>query len=288
MPTRRRTTRLPPASPLSGRGACGPPPVNRCENEDCRLPKPRPRRREEQSTNEVRPVSPAALPIPDQLVALAREMRLAVEARAKEPHPKILYPLLNLAWHLFGRLGRHLGFILDRFRAGTLAQPKPRRAGETRRTAVAPANPREREPSRPGWLLPVMGHRGVLCATSLRALLENPDLAAFLATAPQTGRQIRPMCRALAVPLPEFLKLPKQEKERPLSPPRAWAAKRTKVRVRGHAAKNSQPAIPEHRLSPGLTRGPRTRSGAGEMGRRVRPGESLRSEAATPTQPPTP
>ena len=121
-------------------------------------------------------MSAAALPIPDQLVALAREMRLAVEARAKEPHPVTFYAVLNLAWHMFGRLGRHLGSVLDRFRAGTLCPPKPRprRAGQARPEPATPAKPRMREPSRNGWLLPVMGWRAGRLETRRRRRRASP------------------------------------------------------------------------------------------------------------------
>ena len=46
------------------------------------------------------------------------------------------------------------------------------------------------------------------------AFLERPDLPAFLAAAPTAGRYLRPLCRLLAVPQPEFLALPPRPRPR--------------------------------------------------------------------------
>ena len=64
-------------------------------------------------------------------------------------------------------------------------------------------------------------HHAGLAHFQLNAFLERPDLPAFLAAVPQAGRYLRPLCRLLAVPQPEFLALP--PRPRRTRPPRPRA-----------------------------------------------------------------
>ena len=89
-----------------------------------------------------------ALPIPDQLAAFAGDLRRAVQERAREPQPMLA--LLQLAFAVFARIGYRISLhVIDRFRAGTLAPPRPRksRAGQARPERAVPAKPCPRAPT---------------------------------------------------------------------------------------------------------------------------------------------
>ncbi len=119
---------------------------------------------------------------------------------------------------LYGRIGNITGRIermLIRFRAGRLWRGKQRTAVQRRcaqrRVRAKPALPR-----RFGWLVRACGYRAAGYGSQLQTLLNTPDMAELLAAAPQAGRILRPLCRALAFewPVPE----PKPAKIRTIRP----------------------------------------------------------------------
>ena len=123
--------------------------------------------------------------------------------------------LITLIWTRLRRRGLRFAALLARFRAGTLPTPRPPRP----RTRRAPADrpPYVRLPRTPGWLLGVMGPAGVAAyGVDLRQLLEDPEMQALLAAAPQAARLLRPLLTALSIdPLPEILRPP----PKPTAPP---------------------------------------------------------------------
>jgi hypothetical protein len=65
-------------------------------------------------------------------------------------------------------------------------------------------------------------------AGQVQTFLADPEAAALLEAAPQAGRILRPLCRMLAIPLPDHLRRPKPSPEPPpavadtASPPAGW------------------------------------------------------------------
>jgi hypothetical protein len=139
-----------------------------------------------------------------------------------------LEPDIAVAMHR--RIGQALGRVermLVRFRAGRLWRRTPRAA---RGGAIRRAHCTLRLPRRFGWLVKAGGHRAASFGSQLQALLDTPEMARLLEAAPQAGRLLRPLCRALAVELPHAESLQKPEKAR---------------QRRGGVAARAHPARPE-------------------------------------------
>ena len=95
-----------------------------------------------------------------------------------------------------------------------MPKPSPPRI---RSITIGPATPRPaytRLPTTRGWINARIPDAAP-CAGTLILLLQDPEMPALVRAAPQTGRLLRPLCRALAVDLPDWLRLP----PRPPSPP---------------------------------------------------------------------
>ncbi|MCC6719972.1 MAG: hypothetical protein IT555_19010 [Acetobacteraceae bacterium] len=115
-------------------------------------------------------------------------------------------PVLLLAWTRIGRAASRLAALYARWQAGTLPRPRAPRPGRPRATA---ARPRPYFPAGRGWLASTTDYQVRNHASQLQHLLARPDLAAFVAAAPQAGRILRPLCHMLAIaPLPPALDLP--------------------------------------------------------------------------------
>ena len=122
-----------------------------------------------------------------------------------------------------GDAARRIERMLVRFRAGKLWR---RTAGTTRASrcgAIRRANCTL--PRRFGWLVRQCGWRAAGYGSQLETVLRSPDMAELLAAAPQAGRILRPLCRALAFewpipePKPEKIKTPRIRKPRPKPEP---------------------------------------------------------------------
>ncbi len=135
---------------------------------------------------------------------------------------------------------RRLTALQARLAAGKLPTA-PRRTATPRPTADRPRPPR-RPPAIPSG--PVLRQYGMAYfAYALRDLLDDPEMQALLAAAPQAGRLLRPLWRKLSPePLPEVLRLlpgprsvapwpdpaagpanePAAPASRPTAPPPAW------------------------------------------------------------------
>jgi hypothetical protein len=139
------------------------------------------------------------------------------------PEPEPLPRLADALWVLFlARLARavHRFEALHRaWRAGTLPPVRPRRL----RTRAAPATPPPRLPRAHGWLnLRVRDSHQV--AGLLNAMVQSEATREFLLAVPRAGRHLRPLCVALGVRQPAWLRLPpRQRPPRPPRPPRPRA-----------------------------------------------------------------
>ena len=98
--------------------------------------------------------------------------------------------------------------LLARYRAGTLRRVTWRVAPmpTARKTHTTPA---ARLPRRFGWLVALGKHNAACCGTQLQAVLETPEMAELLEASPQAQRILRPLLRALAVPMPCVIDAPR-------------------------------------------------------------------------------
>ncbi len=106
-----------------------------------------------------------------------------------------------------------------RWQAGRL---RPRAPARPRPKPATPRPPAARLPASQGWLAKMLApdpgeillHNG-----QILQLLEDPEVRALVAAAPQAGRLLRPLARAFNLPLPEYLRLPSRpRKPRPRKP----------------------------------------------------------------------
>jgi len=126
--------------------------------------------------------------------------------------PKLNDEVWGLVWNRLGRLAARFQRLFDRWRTNTLpARPLPRATRPA--PATAPQHPRL--PRQIGWLNQRIPESAPPSG-QLEAALHDPDMRAFVEAAPQAGRLLRPLCRALGVALPEWLRLPPRPR-----PPRA-------------------------------------------------------------------
>lgn len=155
-------------------------------------------------------------------------------------------PLPDATWLLLharlGRLAARVRSLFARWQAGTL---KPTRVGGLGESRVSPppesaaVEPRQRAPytrlpTARGWISAHIDAAGP-SGGPLHALLQRPEAPDFLAACPRAGRLLRPICRALAVDLPPWLKLPPRPRRARPKPARTVAAARTSRKTGGLA-----------------------------------------------------
>ncbi len=133
----------------------------------------------------------------------------------------------GLFWNRLQRLSRRFTLLYQRWQSGTLPKPHPHRtrarpaAPQDANTAPPPTLPL-RLPRSFGWV----NHRipeSAPPAGMLDAMLHQREgeVRAFLAAAPQAGRLLRPLCQALGVVQPDWLRLPpRPRRPRPPRPRR--------------------------------------------------------------------
>ena len=155
------------------------------------------------------------------------------------PHgdlPLLPGPVWTLLWFRLERLGNRLTRLYAQWQQGTLPKPRP---GTTRSKPVrkpAPQLPEfpgtagmslvdapARLPQGRGWITRRIPETGP-SAGALHDLLQQPHTQDFVQAAPQAARLLRPLCHALGVDQPAWLKLPAcprpQRKPRPPKPRR--------------------------------------------------------------------
>jgi hypothetical protein len=140
--------------------------------------------------------------------------RLFAPVPPPNPLPKLSGDVWRLFWDRIGRLSTRFETLFTRWRENRLPA---RRAPRPHRSRV-PAKPLPRLPRAHGWVLRRVRESGSP-AGQLADMLADPETRAFVAAAPQAGRLLRPLCRALAIPQPDWLRLPRRP--RPPRPPRA-------------------------------------------------------------------
>ena len=160
----------------------------------------------------------------DRFAATLAAMCASVAARHIRPgKPGLPGWLIRLVWNRLSRIAQRVARIFAHIEAGTLRPPRKRPA-TARRTAARPQPAGEaRLPRGFGWLLPLVP--GISFGGSqVAALLDDPEMQALLAAAPQIGRHLRPIFHMLGVrSLPPLLRLP--PKPRPAQSDPAAAAK---------------------------------------------------------------
>jgi hypothetical protein len=150
--------------------------------------------------------APVPTGLADRFAAIIDALCLIVAAHGAKDQATAT--LIALIWTRLRRRGARFAALLARFRAGTLPAPRPLRRRAPRVPSDRP--PYVRLPRRPGWLLRMMAPARLPVApyaTYLRQLLDDPEIAALLAAAPQAARLLRPLLTALSTdPLPEILR----------------------------------------------------------------------------------
>ncbi len=177
----------------------------------------------------------------DRFALLIEALCRAVAARARAQ--RLAGPLLILVWSRLHRMALRFAALAARVRTGRL----PARLAARRPSRSGP--PPRLLPHGFAWLVRLVPEAAA-SGSQLQHLLEDPELAALLAAAPQAGRILRPLCRMLGVrPPPGPLTLPRHSRT-PL-PPRPGASGQPPP----PAAPGDRPPAPR-RLAPGwLPRG---------------------------------
>jgi hypothetical protein len=146
------------------------------------------------------------------LATILTGLRAALAARAATD--RALTALFVLVWSRLARLQTRLERLIAHWRAGTLPTPRPSRAGQPRKRSSKP-----NLPTAPAWLVARVGYTAAVFGSQLQHALSDPELAAFLAAAPQANRLLRPLCRMLGIEPP--IPLPRTPRPiRPARPPR--------------------------------------------------------------------
>ena len=145
-------------------------------------------------------------------------------ANAWVPVPPHQLVLIKLIWRRLRRMSRRFAAILARWHAGTLvaARSAPRRAA-----AARPAGSMRWQglSQRFGWVIHAVSWFVNVRHFELKEMLEDPEAAALVAAAPELGRVLRPLCQMLAVPVPDWLRLPRRARRRlvvAIPPAPAW------------------------------------------------------------------
>jgi len=140
--------------------------------------------------------------IPTLFASIIAGLRAAVAVYAVRD--RVRQAELTLAWYRIGRAAARFAALFARWQSATLPLSRPSRAGR-----ASTPRPRPYFPTGRAWLA---GNRHEVCgfASQLNHFLARPDLADFLAAAPQAGRILRPLCHMLGLDPPEKLRLPQR------------------------------------------------------------------------------
>ncbi|MCC6719621.1 MAG: hypothetical protein IT555_17195 [Acetobacteraceae bacterium] len=131
-----------------------------------------------------------------------------------------LEPLLAFVYYRLTRMVLRLDRLAQRWQAGTLPKPRPSRAGQPRAARAKPpalpfAIPRGRL-----WL-PRLVQPTAQYSGQVEVFLADPQTRALVEAAPQAGRILRPLCVALGITPPPWLRLPDRPRppRKPRTPP---------------------------------------------------------------------
>ena len=134
------------------------------------------------------------------LTAILTGMRAALAPHVNRDRTRTA--VLLCAWTRIGRAASRFQALFTRWQSNTLPTPRPTRAARTTETRQKPYFPAGR-----AWLAGTTDHHVRGRASQLQHLLAHPDMAEFLAAAPQAGRILRPLCHMLGIDLPQALLL---------------------------------------------------------------------------------
>ncbi len=156
------------------------------------------------------------------------------------PHgdlPLLPGPIWTLLWFRLERTANRVRRLYERWQQGTLPKPRPKTARPKATQRPAPPQIPEfpgtagmslvdappRLPRGRGWITRRIPEAGP-SAGALHDLLQQADTRDFVQAAPQAARLLRPLCHALGLDQPSWLKLPprprKPRKPRPPKPRR--------------------------------------------------------------------
>ncbi len=142
-------------------------------------------------------------------------------------------------WQRVKRLERRFSALYARWKAGTLAPARERKAcgggggvapppprpsplkGEGELAAAGAVNTRPASllPRGVRWMQAVLPLSAGTLGSMLGPLLFNhPEMQTFVAEAPQVGRILRPLCRLVGLKPPDYLALPKHKRVRKKAP----------------------------------------------------------------------
>ena len=147
------------------------------------------------------------------LTAILSGLRAALAPHVNHHTPRT--PIFLIAYNRIGRAVRRFQNLFDRWQANTLPTPRPARAARATEPRQKPYFPAGR-----AWLAGTTDHHVRGYASQLQHLLAHPDMAEFLAAAPQAGRILRPLCHMLGVTMPAIL-LPRSRAKPEAGPSRA-------------------------------------------------------------------
>ncbi len=158
------------------------------------------------------------------------------------PHgdlPLLPGPVWTLLWLRLHRLSNRLTRLYERWQTNTLHTPrKPTQRPKTTPRPTPPPIPELPAPGMPlvaaptrlpqghGWVIRRIPEAGP-SAGQLHDLLQQPNTQDFVQAAPQAARLLRPLCHALGVDQPAWLKLP--PRPRPARKPRPAQPRRLKL-----------------------------------------------------------
>jgi hypothetical protein len=123
-------------------------------------------------------------------------------------------------------LWKRLHAVLRRWEAGTLRAAGRAGVAATPHPDAPPQGGREQTrtppawsvlPRRFGWLWALLTPPAQGCVVAFQFMLEEPQMQAVMAAAPQVGRIIRPFCHLLGIETPAALVLPKRKRVRTLT-----------------------------------------------------------------------
>ncbi len=137
-----------------------------------------------------------------------------------ERRPPLPFPLWNLFLRHVAKVARRFKALHESWQAGTLKPPRPNRAAAARPPREPTAPPRLRCPRADAWVL-LRAAEAASAASMLQMLVQDQETRVFVAAVPRAGRLLRPLCVALGIQQPDWLRLPpRPRKPRPPSPPR--------------------------------------------------------------------
>jgi hypothetical protein len=123
-------------------------------------------------------------------------------------------PVLLLLWGRMRRMVLRFRVLAAQMRAGTLPAVVTARRRAERRGPTAASSP-GLLPRRFGWLVKTMVEYWHVnfWRDGFEEMLGDPEMVAMIAGAPQVGRELRPLCRLLAIKPPPGLALPRRPRK---------------------------------------------------------------------------